>query len=148
VVVWISDTVIVKKPTSNKALYFVADAASGQPIAKANLEFFGFKQRHVKDNDYHVDTKQYAEFTNAEGLVYQSAANELQNYQWLVTATTDQGRFAHLGFTGVWNASYYEAEYNETKLFMITDRPVYRPGQKVSYKFWIGQAQYDAEGTS
>ena len=32
--------------------------------------------------------------------------------QWLVTATTRDGRFAYLGFTGVWYGRHYDAEYN------------------------------------
>ena len=30
----------------------------------------------------------------------------------------------------------------------MTDRPVYRPKQKVQYKFWINYAKYDVEGPS
>ena len=59
-----------------------------------------------------------------------------------------QGRFAYLGFTGVWAGSYYDAQYEQTKVFSITDRPVYRPGQKVKYKFWVRHAKYDQEDTS
>ena len=31
---------------------------------------------------------------------------------------------------------------------MMTDRPVYRPKQKVQFKFWINYAKYDVEGKS
>ena len=44
VIVWIDDTAIVKKSLSGKVYYFVADAASGKPIPKANVEFFGWQQ--------------------------------------------------------------------------------------------------------
>ena len=37
-------------------------------------------------------------------------------------------------------AEYYDAEYNEVKTYCITDRPVYRPEQKVKFKFWIRRA--------
>ena len=56
-----------------------------------------------------------------------------------------KGRFAYLGFTGVWYPAWYDAEYNATKVYTITDRPVYRPDQKVRYKFWIRHAKYDME---
>ena len=39
--------------------------------------------------------------------------------------------------------SCYDADYNQTKVFTITDRPVYRPEQTVKYKFWVGYAKYD-----
>ena len=63
--------------------------------------------------------------------------------QWLVTARTEQGRFAYLGFSNVWYGNWYDAEYKATKVYTITDRPVYRPGQTVHYKFWVRHAQYD-----
>ena len=68
--------------------------------------------------------------------------------QWLITARTPQGRFAYLGFTGVWYGRRYDAQYNATKVYTITDRPVYRPDQKVKYKFWVRHAQYDMADAS
>ena len=47
------------------------------------------------------------------------------------------------GLTGIWYAQRYDATYNETKVYTITDRPVYRPDQAVKYKFWVGYAKYD-----
>ncbi len=47
IIVWVNDTVIVKKQLEGKSLYFVADAVTGQPVPKANVEFFGWKQVHV-----------------------------------------------------------------------------------------------------
>ena len=52
-------------------------------------------------------------------------------HQWIVTASNREGRFAHLGFTNMWKAGYYDAQYEATKVFTITDRPVYRPKQTV-----------------
>src|SRR5690606_13298390 len=40
-VLWVADTAIVKKPAREKSLYFVADAVTGKPVPKANLELFG-----------------------------------------------------------------------------------------------------------
>ena len=36
----------------------------------------------------------------------------------------------------------------QTKVFTITDRPVYRPEQTVKFKFWVRHAKYDQEDTS
>ena len=148
IVVWVADTVIVKKPLDKKPYYFVADAVTGQPVAKANLEFFGYKQEHIRDNTYRVDTKNFAEFTDADGQCMPDPKQHEQNYNWVIIATTPQGRLAYLGFTGAWYGGYYDAEYNQTKVFVITDRPVYRPEQTVKFKFWVNQAKYDQEGKS
>ncbi|NQT39977.1 MAG: alpha-2-macroglobulin, partial [Planctomycetes bacterium] len=149
IVVWLSDTAIVKKHLANQAYYYVADAISGAPLAKVNLEFFGWRfQHHNNPRRVEVLTKNFAEFTDADGHVILGPEQQPREYQWLITATTDTGRFAYLGFTGVWYQQRHDAEYNATKVYVITDRPVYRPEQKVNYKFWVRHAKYDREETS
>ena len=143
VIIWISDTSIVKKPLDGKSYYFVADAVSGRPIEKANLEFFGWRQERIATRKYAVKTEHFAEFTDPDGQLILGPDRQPNNYQWLITATTREGRFAYMGFTGVWYGRRYDAEYDQTKVFTITDRPVYRPDQKVEYKFWVRHAQYD-----
>ncbi len=149
IVVWVDDTAIVKKPLAGKTYYFVADAVSGKPIPRANVEFFGWRQiRHNRQRRYEVVTKQFAEYTDADGQVILGPGSQPPNMQWLVTARTRQGRFAYLGFTNVWYGRRHDAEYNAVKAYAITDRPVYRPDQKVHYKFWVRHAKYDMEDTS
>ena len=149
IVIWIDDTAIVKKPLSGQTYYFVADAVSGAPVAKANVEFFGWRQvSHNSPQRFEVLTKQFAEYSDAQGQVIPEPQEQPQEYQWLITARTQEGRFAYLGFTGVWYGRWYDAEYNATKVFAITDRPVYRPAQPVKYKFWVRQSKYDMGETS
>jgi alpha-2-macroglobulin len=153
IIVWVADTVIVKKPIQKGSLYFVADAVSGKPIAKANVEFFGYRleQRDKKlfGREHDVVTANFAEFTDANGqLILPPKKGDERIGSWLITATTETGRFAYLGFTGIWSAVYADSEYNRTKVFTITDRPVYRPNQPVKFKFWVRHAKYDQEDTS
>ena len=42
---WLEDTSIVRKPLSEKHLYFVADARTGAPIEGATVEFFGYRMQ-------------------------------------------------------------------------------------------------------
>ena len=148
IIVWLSDTAIVKKPLQGQAYYFVADAVTGKPIERANLELFGYWQEHLGKRKYRIHTKNFAEFTDRDGQVFQSVENDSNRYQWIATATTDEGRFAYLGFTSIWRGNYHDAQYNQIKVFTITDRPVYRPKQTVKYKFWVRHAQYDKEDVS
>jgi uncharacterized protein YfaS (alpha-2-macroglobulin family) len=153
IVLWVADTAIVKKALDKGTYYFVADAASGRPVAKANLEFFGYMQKSVNGPNnrtvrYEILTRDFAEFTDADGQLVLNSARQESGYQWLILATTPEGRLAYLGFTGVWYGDYRDQEYNEAKYFLITDRPVYRPKQKVQFKVWANQAQYDREGKS
>jgi hypothetical protein len=143
-VVWLADTAIVQKPLEGKMLYYVADARSGRPVAKANVEFFGFRVNndHSRAN---IDTKNFAELTNGDGQVVLDVNDERDRYQWLITARTDEGRLAYLGFNHVWHGRRGASEYSQTKVFAITDRPVYRPNQTVQFKAWARRARYDAD---
>lgn len=148
IIVWIADTAIVRKPLNNAAYYFVADAVTGRPIPKAHLEFFGFWNEHVKDNQYQMHTTQFAEYADADGQVMPDPKQMLPNYQWVVIARTPEGRFAYTGFEGVWYGRLEDYEYNEAKVFVTTDRPVYRPEQSLKFKFWVRHAKYDMEDVS
>jgi hypothetical protein len=144
VVVWLADTAIVKKPLENQALYYVADAVTGQPIPKCNVEFFGFWNEAVDQGArFRVNTKNFAEHTDAHGIVKLAADDANRRFQWIATASTPQGRLAYLGFSGVWSGQYLETQYKQVKVFTITDRPVYRPDQEVQFKFWVANAQFD-----
>ena len=58
IVVWLDDTVIVKKPLAGKAYYFVADARTGQPVPRADVELFGWRMVQVDGkNEFRVETK-------------------------------------------------------------------------------------------
>ena len=148
VIIWLADTAIAKKPLNGKTLYYVADAVSGKPVERANVEFFGFRQIRTDGRRFNVLTTQFAEFTDADGQVVPDPKDQPTTHQWIITARTRQGRFAYLGFTNVWYAQHHDAQYNATKVYAITDRPVYRPEQTVHYKFWMRHAKYDRTDTS
>ncbi|AMV17976.1 alpha-2-macroglobulin family protein [Planctomyces sp. SH-PL14] len=149
VLIWIDDTVIVRKPGNGKTIYYVADAASGTPIPRANMEFFGWRMEYNrKPNQQELFTANFAEATDADGITLADPKLMDGNYQWLTTVRTADGRFAHQGFSHVWYGQRHDEEYNETKVYGITDRPVYRPAQPVKFKFWIGQAKYDKDDKS
>jgi uncharacterized protein YfaS (alpha-2-macroglobulin family) len=153
IVVWLADTAIVKKPLPHKALYYVADAVTGKPLSKMNVEFFGYWQQHIAGSRFRVHTKNFAEFTNNDGLVELSDATDNNRHQWLAIATSGEadasdGRLAYLGFSGVWSGDYYDSQYEQVKVYAITDRPVYRPGQDVHFKFWVANAKFDQPDAS
>src|SRR5262249_20403439 len=163
IIIWVADTVIVKKQLDNKVLYYVADAVTGKPVEKANVEFFGWKQVQVKPNtnQYRVETTNFAENTDKDGQIILGENRMPNQNQWIVTARksgvrgqrsgvrdVEKDRFAYLGFSYVWFGQHYDAEHNQVKVFGMTDRPVYRPMQAVQFKFWVRHAQYDQPNTS
>jgi uncharacterized protein YfaS (alpha-2-macroglobulin family) len=150
IIVWVSDTVIVKKQLDGKVYYFVADAVTGQPVPTAKMEFFGYRQIQVapNTNQYRVETTAFDTATDGDGQLILGQNRLPSHYQWLVTARGGKGRFAYLGFNYVWYGRIYDYDYNQTRVFSITDRPVYRPDQTVKFKLWVRHAKYDQADTS
>ncbi len=150
IVVWVADTAIVSKPMAKRPYYYVADAVTGQPVPKATLEFFGYRSEWTGGNAgwYRVLTTGSTESTDADGQCIPKSGDWPEGYEWIVTATTPQGRLAYLGFTRVWTRGAGDPSYNEDKVYVMTDRPVYRPGGPVKFKFWANHARYDQEGKS
>ena len=151
IIIWVADTAIVKKPLNGKTWYYIADAVSGKPLVKANVEFFGWWRKYVGKGGkrrYDTLTKNFSEFSDADGQITLGPDQMPNNYRWVAIARTKSGRMAYLGFSSVWYGRYYDQQYNQRKTFVITDRPVYRPKQKVNLKFWINTAKYDVEGKS
>ena len=94
-----------------------------------------------------VATTDFAEFTDQDGQAILSDQDLKPDYQWLTVARTDAGRLAFVGFSNVWHPGF-NAEPDQAKLFVITDRPVYRPGQPVKFKCWVHQARYEGSDDS
>lgn len=145
IVLWVADTAIVKKQLDYKTWFFVADAVTGQPLPRANVEFFGWRQIYDQKNPQRpqLNLSNFAEFSDANGQVLIDQSKVPNNFQWLVMARTDAGRLAYLGFTNIWYQRYSDPVYQQQKTYVITDRPVYRPGQSVQFKIWLQQAKYD-----
>ncbi|MGC8641566.1 MAG: alpha-2-macroglobulin family protein, partial [Isosphaeraceae bacterium] len=152
IVLWLDDTVIVKKTMEQRAYYFVADSRTGKPVPGADLDLFGWRMVQVPGkNQFRLETKILAFKTDDEGqaaVSVDSNTGRLDAFQWLITARTPRGRLAHLGFAPIWGAGFGDSTYNEVKVYLITDRPVYRPGQPVRFKFWLARARYDQPDAS
>jgi uncharacterized protein YfaS (alpha-2-macroglobulin family) len=147
VIYWIADTALVRKNVNQKELYYVADAVTGKPVADVNLEFIGFRYPHMDEKNRRVPTlfKNFAEKTNAQGIAYVTDKQADNQFQWLTIARGANGRLAYMGFQGIWFGSMSDQRFVDNKIFFVTDRPVYRPGQKVSWKAWVRRVDFLAK---
>ena len=153
IIVWVADTVIARKTLDSKTakdravLYYVADAVTGLPIEKANVEFFGWRQTYNSMNrENRISVQNFADFTDKDGQLMPSVSQLSDQYQWLTIARGGNGeadRLAFLGFSGIWYGQSSDQAYDQVKTFAITDRPVYRPDQPVKFKFWVQHSRYD-----
>lgn len=149
--VWIQDTAIVRKALENQFLYYVADAASGKPLEGMQLELLGVQYRPVqaKRGERIFDVVNEAGKTDREGLFLldPSKARPPAN-QWLVIARGPDGRFATLGLEGLWNRGIDYQQWSAVRAYGVSDRPMYRPGDTISARIWLGQATYDPAHTT
>lgn len=148
IIIWVSDTTLVKKPLDKQVLYYAADAVNGKPLADTRVEFFGYRTERIKDTKrYQIFHKDFSRRTDKDGRVILAPSEMENNCHWLAVVSADS-RLAYLGFSSVWYPNYYDREYNQTKTLIMTDRPVYRPKQKVRFKLWVRHARYDQPDSS
>ena len=147
IVVWLADLALVKKPLENRQWYYVADARTGAPVEdeKVTVEFFGWQAVQAAPNQpgFQVVTQNKAFFASTRGDVALGEKDLPAQLQWLAIATTPKGRLAYLGFSGLWFAPSQDPTFDQVRALSLTDRPVYRPAQRVHFKFWVQRARYD-----
>ncbi|TWT63287.1 alpha-2-macroglobulin family protein [Rubinisphaera italica] len=142
IVVWLDDMSIVQKPLDNKQWYYFADTKTGEPIANVTTQFFGYKVESRQNKRPNIVVSEFADRCDANGQLIVGGKLLDHNRNWLLTAKSRDGRVAHLGFDRIWHQGRQWEKYQQNKVYTITDRPVYRPGQAVKFKFWIRQADY------
>ena len=146
IVLWVADTAISRKRVEDGTMYFVADAVTGAPIDRADLEFFGWRQEYRQNRNYEILTGRFAGRTDADGLSTPEPQDLIPQNQWIVIARTKDGRLAYDGFMGVWNPEKLQPlDYSPIKVYAITDRPVYRPGHSVKYRMWLRQPRFSGD---
>ena len=150
--VWIADTAIVARSGATN-VYYVADAATGVPINDAEIRFIGYRQEYLPRKKQKFNRRyklHYDSFfggrTGGTGLLELPPDKFKRYYSYMAIARTASGRLALLPYSN-WNnyRRYYNSGYSSRKVYSITDRPVYRPGQKMHFKFWVRDVAYDNE---
>lgn len=105
ILVSIEDTALVQKSIGDeKWLLCASDAGSGQPIAGATIEMFGFGENESHDSNQGQPewiTENFATRTDTEGMAEVTVDNEME---WFSVLRTKQGRFALLGFQEFWHS--------------------------------------------
>ena len=152
VVVWINDTAIVKKQIDNAVLYYIADLNTGEPVEGATLQGIGYSYHYVQNSSKrNLSVREFSQTSGKDGLAVVQGLNDHRGLNTLLTVTTPptegrKGRLAFLGFDHIWfnkQAGPEERIQSQAKGFFMTDRPVYRPGDRVEIKCWVGNSRYD-----
>jgi len=135
----VSDMSLVVKRSSANNLFWVTDAINGTPVSKAAL-FIGSEQKYGKRNDLQVPSAakklDYSYFnkitkqnTDDAGIYLYKNITKDDSEKFVIAAKGD--RYA---LSQSWSGYYYYSWRTGPYIYVQTDRPVYRPGQTVSFK--------------
>ena len=142
----IEDTALMQKAAGNNQwLLWATDAVSGQAIAGANVEMFGYgwdDSQNGRGARHKMITENFSARTDAEGMATVTAKNSMQ---WFSVVRTKDGRIALLGFQHYWQFAVEASQHLELKAYGVSDRPLYRPGETIKTKFWLGYQTYGDE---
>lgn len=143
----IVDSVLVQKDVGGNKQWWVADAASGAPVADTEIEFFGYRTVEIERKiplGRRMDflTKSFKRITDADGKTLLKPGEWDYNYQWMAVARKEGKTPAFFGFQSI-NISEPQLENADRDLtYGISDRPLYKPGDTVHLKFFFRNVGY------
>ncbi len=136
VLVLVTDMALVQKNTPGKGMVYVCDAATGQPVPEKSVRFYEhwsvYNQKNQR-NDLFWDSTTATTDTN--GVVLYARKHGDHGPQVDAIVTGEQGRMAFSFFQN-WSESVYDPSETGPRYYVITDRPVYRPGTTVKFRIW------------
>lgn len=145
--VWIVDSVLVQRPVGGRLQWWLADAASGAPVAEADLHYFGYRIEHLErkmplGRRINVKWREFDRNTDNEGKTLLKPGDWDEQYQWLAVARKAGRMPAFFGFQPyhIEEASWENG--NRDLTYGITDRPLYKPGDKAHLKFYLRHVGY------
>ena len=150
--VWLSDSVINKKAIDKAHLYMFSDSLTGEPLKNVNVEFFAYRKEwidHRKLNKFSKRRYNYHSFkftkkTDENGWI--SIGSDIikrDGKNWQISCQIkDQNRFGLSNYQYLWLGHYPKPLYSQNKTYVITDRPVYKPAQKIRFSAWSAYVDY------
>ncbi|MEN0109972.1 MAG: MG2 domain-containing protein, partial [Planctomycetota bacterium] len=145
IALWVDDTVLLRRPAADGWRYRVIDARDGRPIDGAEVELFGFRAERPRGDDAKILTRNVRLTTDADGVAQAplTGADAADGMQWLAVARGEDGRRAFLGFNGYWGGRRgVDRPGDRPRVVVVSDRPVYRPGDMVRFRAWVGRPDY------
>ncbi|MFD0892407.1 hypothetical protein KBB96_13340 [Luteolibacter ambystomatis] len=147
-VIWIIDTVIVQHETAAGRQVWLADAATGAPVADAEVEFFGHRTVDIErklplGRRYEIRTKIFNRTTDGEGRILLKAGDWDSQYQWSMVSRKNGRGLAFGGFGPFYGYGGNDpGAYRDAISYGVTDRPLYKAGDAIHAKFWLREVSY------
>ena len=147
----IEGDIIVKKQLDKKVLIYLTDGVTGKPLVDKTVQFFGYGREYTKNpilgGDYYkYHIKDFERVTDKQGKILLDEGDFYEDKigkQWFISYENG-AEFSFLSNTSLYNSQLYDHGYQRKKSYILTDRPVYQPGQKVEIKAWTAEVSYDS----
>ncbi len=138
VLVFVTDIAIVHKNLPRKGLIYIADARTGQPLADHAVRvvetWIEFDQPR-QQNRFHVISNELK--TDKDGAIEYARQQTRYGSNINAIVTDGENRMAFSFFQNWQESDWYDVNFeNGPREYVITDRPVYRPGTTVQFRVW------------
>jgi uncharacterized protein YfaS (alpha-2-macroglobulin family) len=145
--VWMVDSVLVQNDVGGGKQWWVADAASGAPVAGSEIEFFGYRVNYLERNKplarrMNIDTKSFNRTTDDDGKTLLKPGDYENDFQWLAIARKEGRAAAYFGFRPYHIQVPQLENGNRDLTYGISDRPLYKPGDTAHLKFYLRNVGY------
>ena len=145
--VWIVDSVLVRRDVAGKIQWWIADAATGAPVELADVSFFGYRTIELKrkiplGRRMEVKWREFSRVSDADGKTLLKPGDWDDEYQWLAIARSGDRSPAFYGFQSLNVQDSDWQNKNRDLSYGITDRPLYKPGDTVHLKFFLRNLGY------
>ncbi|MFA7186265.1 MAG: MG2 domain-containing protein, partial [Victivallales bacterium] len=151
IIVWLANTALLERDGNGGKLYIITDALTGKPLDFCRMRFFGYKAEYIRDKTrrgsnqgkYNLTFDEFFTQTDVDGMVFVEAAKFKRGVQYMLEAAAGD-HFGVLGFSNFYCRRQRVQKMNRTqKIYGITDRPIYKPGQTVNFNYWLRVVGYD-----
>ena len=144
VLVFITDLAIVHKNLPDKGLIYVADARTGQPIANHAIRvvetWMEWNQQQPNKPRFHVINTNLV--TDKDGALEYQRKERQHGSSVDAIVIGEKGRAAYSFFQNWSESSYDDSMFEQgPRVYVITDRAVYRPGTTVKFRVWMRYRQ-------
>ncbi len=127
----VTDLAIILKTTDDTTLGYVCDAIDGSPVKGASVRLWTLRNDKPRDKWSSVKTDKH---TNDDGLCrikIPQSINNVSERRLYIASINGRQAFAS---TNDWYSGRENVNQDEWNVYAFTDKPAYRPGEKVMWK--------------